>query len=231
MHQRFTAIVAAITISLLGTIGALAQDATPTGGDAFTSLGLPELQVTISNDALTVDQSEVPAGRYLVHFTNTSDNPDASAGFVRLLEGASLDDLSWADEVAAGTPVPGEMDPQPAGLEWLYDTFITGAGSALSPEAVVDLPAGDYGVWADDPVSPIPAAPLTVTGDPEEPITGPEPEAAITIVEEGAGGEGFHFTVQGSFVGGSQVVKVLNASDQPHFILGFSTRSPSPKNS
>lgn len=226
MQQRVVSLAIAAAISLLGGTSALAQEATPTAPGALTGMDLPELQVSATNEGLTVDQTEVPAGRYLVHFTNTSDNPEASAGFVRLVDGASLEDLSWADELAAGTPLPGEMSPEPAGLGWLYETYITGAGSVFSPEVIVDLPAGAYGVWADDPVSPLMAAPLTVTGEADTTISGPEPEAAVAIVEEGAGGEGFHFTVQGDLSAGPQVVKVLNASDQPHFILGLQYPEP-----
>ena len=76
-------------------------------------------------------------------------------------------------------------------------------------------------MWADDPTSPIAAAPLTVTGDADARIEGPEPEAAVTIVEEGAGGEGFKFTVTGEMTAGPQIVKILNASDQPHFVIAF----------
>ena len=43
----------------------------------------------------------------------------------------------------------------------------------------------------------------------------------MTIVEEGAGGEGFTFTVTGEATAGPQIVKILNASDQPHFVIGF----------
>jgi hypothetical protein len=162
----------------------------------------------------------VEAGRYLVHFVNESENPDAAAGFVRLVEGKTLDDLSFADELAAGTPMP-ESEPDPQTFVWLYDTYIAGGASATSDHSVIDLRGGEYGVWADDPTSPLAAAPLTVTGDPEARIEGPEPEAAVTIVEEGAGGEGFKFTVTGEATAGTQIVKILNASDQPHFVIGF----------
>jgi hypothetical protein len=156
----------------------------------------------------------------LVHFANESDNPEVAAGFVRLAEGRTLDDLSFADELAAGTPMP-EGEPDPQTFAWLYDTYIAGGVTAASDQAVIDLRGGEYGVWADDPTSSLPAAPLTVTGDPDARIEGPEPEAAVTIVEEGAGGEGFKFTVTGEATSGPQIVKILNASDQPHFVIGF----------
>ena len=224
MHSRIVAIAGTVAIALLGSAGAMAQDATPaatSGGESlFTDLGLPELTVTMTNDGFELSESEVEAGRYLVHFANESDNPDAAAGFVRLTEGRTLDDLSFADELAAGTPMP-ESEPDPQTFAWLYDTYIAGGVTSTSDQAVIDLRGGEYGVWADDPTSPIPAAPLTVTGDPDARIEGPEPEAAVTIVEEGAGGEGFRFTVTGEATAGPQIVKILNASDQPHFVIGF----------
>jgi hypothetical protein len=227
MHSRIVAIVGTVAIALLGSAGAMAQDATPAastdGESLFADLGLPELTVTATDESFELSESEVEAGRYLVHFVNESDNPEIAAGFVRLVEGKTLDDLSFADEIAAGTPMPEgpEEGPDEEAFAWLYDTYIAGGASATSDHAVIDLRGGEYGVWADDPTSPLAAAPLTVTGDPDARIEGPEPEAAVTIVEEGAGGEGFTFTVTGEATAGSQIVKILNASDQPHFVIGF----------
>lgn len=226
MHCKWWSLVIAGSMAIAGAAGALAQDATPPTESSFASLGLPELNITATNTGMVIDQSEVPAGRYLVHFSNATDNPEASAGFVRLPEGHTIDEVSSADEMAAGTPVSMETGPSSEELAWLYDTYITGGGSVFSPDVVVDLKGGNYGVWADDPTSPLAAAPLTVTGDPDAEITGPEPEAAVTIVEEGAGGDGFRFTVQGDLTAGTQVVKVLNASDQPHFIVAVQYPEP-----
>jgi len=210
-------------LTLMGAAGALAQDATPEAESLFANLGLPELTVTATDEGFELSESEVEAGRYLVHFVSETENPDIAAGFVRLVEGRTLDDLSFADEMASGTPMPQgpEEGPDEASFAWLYDTYIAGGVSAASDQAVIDLRGGEYGVWGDDPTSPIPAAALTVTGDPDARIEGPEPEAAVTIVEEGAGGEGFTFTVTGEAKAGPQIVKILNASDQPHFVIGF----------
>ena len=225
MHSRIVAIVGTVAIALLGSAGAMAQDATPEaspGGESlFADLGLPELTVTATDEGFELSESEVEAGRYLVHFVNETDNPDIAAGFVRLVEGKTLDDLSFADEMAAGTPMP-EREPDPRNIRLaLRHVYRWRRELQTSDQAVIDLRGGEYGVWADDPTSPIPAAPLTVTGDPDARIEGPEPEAAVTIVEEGAGGEGFKFTVTGEATAGPQIVKILNASDQPHFVIGF----------
>src|SRR5829696_3070299 len=157
MHSRIVAIAGTVAIALLGSAGAMAQDATPEaspGGESlFADLGLPELTVTATNEGFELSESEVEAGRYLVQFVNETDNPDIAAGFVRLVEGATLEDLSFADELAAGTPMP-ESEPDPQTFAWLYDTYIAGGVSSTSDQAVIDLRGGEYGVWADDPTSP-----------------------------------------------------------------------------
>ena len=58
-----------------------------------------------------------------------------------------------------------------------------------------------------------------MTGDAATPIAAAEPEAAVTIIEQGAGGKGFTFQVDGAFKTGPQIVKIVNASDQPHFVI------------
>ncbi|HEX2281398.1 MAG TPA: hypothetical protein VHG52_06505 [Thermomicrobiales bacterium] len=174
MHSRIVAIVGTMAIALLGSTGAVAQDATPEaspGGESlFTDLGLPELTVTATSEGFELSETEVEAGRYLVHLVNETDRPDIAAGFVRLIDGKTLDDLSFADEMAAGTPMPEAM-PDVESFAWMYDTYIAGGVTSDSDRAVIDLRGGDYGVWADDPTSPIPAAPLTVTGDPDARLT------------------------------------------------------------
>ena len=55
---------------------------------------------------------------------------------------------------------------------WLYDTYVAGGVTTDSDQGVIDLRGGEYGVWADNPTSPIAAAPLTVTGDADARIEG-----------------------------------------------------------
>ena len=136
----------------MGAAGALAQDATPEAESLFADLGLPELTVTATDEGFELSESEVEAGRYLVHFVNETENPDIAAGFVRLVEGKTLDDLSFADEMASGTPMPEEM-PDVETFAWLFDTYVAGGVSATSDQAVIDLRGGEYGVWGDDPTS------------------------------------------------------------------------------
>ncbi|MFN8590222.1 MAG: hypothetical protein U0031_02090 [Thermomicrobiales bacterium] len=226
MHAKVLTLALAGALTLVGMPAALAQEATPVGApNLFADLGLPELSVTASGNTLSVDQAEIPSGRYLVHLVDEIGNPDLATGFVRLDEGETLNDLSYADEIAAGTPAPAEEPPVDS-YAFLYDNYISGGPSAVSPYVVVDLPAGDYGIWPDNPFSDIPAAALTVTGDPSAQISGPEPEASATIVEEGQGGQAFKFTVDGGLQAGPQIVKIVNASDQPHFVIAFQYPEP-----
>lgn len=227
MRLRIVAIAAAIT--LMGSVPVLAQDATPaaeSGESLFAGLGLPELTITATEEGFELDQSEIEAGRYLVTLENERSTPEPLfAWFVQLPEGRTADDLSYADELAGGTPMPSmEMGPTPEQLEallWLFETYIAGGPStvnAVSHQVVLNLPAGEYGVGDEDPFSTFTPATLTVAGDPDAELTGPEPEAAVTIVETGEGGVGYQFEVQGEFAAGPQIVEVLNASDQPHFV-------------
>lgn len=216
MLARLLAFTLAITMALTWAGGARAQSGTPEPVDLFSDLGLPELTVTVTETELSIDKSEIPAGRYLVVLKNETSNPMLATGFVRLQEGQSLDELSQADEIAAGTPMPPE-GPDPAQFAFLYEALIVPGATALSPYVVTDLPAGAYGVWTDDPTSPLPAAGLTVTGDASAAISGPEPVATATISMEGKGGAGFSFALSGDLKAGPQIVKITNVSDQPHF--------------
>jgi hypothetical protein len=174
-----------------------------------------------------VDQADIPAGRYLVSLDVTVEGGYVASGFVRLGEGQSLDDLSLADESTSGTPIMEQAGATPPDLDWLYEAYIASGPSSMTPQVVVDLPAGEYGIWPDDPGSVLALERLTVTGDADPAaIAGPEPEAAVTIEQLGAGGEGFHFTVDGELRAGPQVVKIVNNSDQPHFTSAFQYPEP-----
>lgn len=218
-------LAAIVGLGSLGTV--LAQDATPMAAGGLGDLGLPELTITADESGLHLDQTEIPAGRYLVTLNDTVEGGYLASGFVRLGDGQSPDDLSLADESAAGTPIMEQAGAAPPDLGWLYEAYIASGPSRMTPQVVVDLPAGDYGLWHDDPGSVLPIERLTVTGDADPAaITGPEPEAAVTIEQLGAGGDGFHFTVDGEFQAGPQVVKVVNNSDQPHFTSAFQYPEP-----
>lgn len=82
--KRRGVLAAALTsmLAMSAGLGALAQEATPQAVSPFASLGLPELTVSATDDGLSVDQAEIPAGRYLVRLENGSANPMLATGFV-----------------------------------------------------------------------------------------------------------------------------------------------------
>jgi hypothetical protein len=229
MRRRDVVSLGLAAIMGIGGLGSVAaQDATPTAGGSLGDLGLPELTITADESGLHVDQPEIPAGRYLVSLDAAVEGAYVASGFVRLEEGQSLDDLSLADESASGTPIMEQEGAlPPVDLDWLYDAYIASGPSSMTPQVVVDLPAGEYGIWPDDPGSVLAIDSLTVTGDADPAaITGAEPEAAVTIEQQGAGGEGFHFVVDGTLQAGQQIVKIVNNSDQPHFSSAFQYPEP-----
>lgn len=226
-------LAAIMGLSGLGSVAAqestptVAERATPLAGGSLDDLGLPELTITADATGLHADQAEVPAGRYLVSLNVAVEGGLVAAGFVRLAEGQSLDDLSLADESAAGTPIMEQVGAAPPDLAWLYEAYIASGPSTMTPQVVVDLPAGDYAIWPDNPASVLPLQGLKVTGDPDPAaISGPEPEVAVTIDQQGAGGQGFHFEVDGTLQTGPQVVKITNSSDQPHFTSAYQYPEP-----
>lgn len=225
----------AAIMGLTGLGSVAAQDATPTSAlsatplaaGSLSDLGLPELTITADESGLHLDQAEIPAGRYLVSLDVVVEGGYIASGFVRLEEGLTTEDLSLADESAAGTPIMEQAGAPPVDVDWLFDAYIASGPSSMTPQVVVNLPAGEYGIWPDDPGSVLAIESLTVTGDADPAaITGPEPDAVVTIEQLGAGGEGFHFAVDGELRAGAQVVKIVNNSDQPHFTSAFQYPEP-----
>ena len=236
MHRRQVMSLGVAAIMGIGGLrSAMAQDATPmaaqgatpTAGGSLDDLGLPTLTITADEQGLHVDPAEIPAGRYLVNLDVTVEGGYVSSGFVRLGADQTLDDLSLADEITSGTPIMEQAGAPDIDLSWLYEAYIASGPSSMTPQVVVDLPAGEYGIWPDDPGSVLQVERLTVTGDADPAaITGPEPAASVTIEQLGAGGEGFHFAVDGELRAGPQIVKIVNNSDQPHFTSAFQYPEP-----
>lgn len=205
---------------------AWAQDASPAAVSDLASLGLPTIDLTATDSAFEGAPSELPAGRYLVTLTNTTAVV-SGAEFLQLPEGMSAEDFKGLFLPPSGSPEaePAAASPESASEEdsgpppWYYDVYQAG-GPAANPgqtvRGIVELRPGDYVVWGDDPAAPQVPTALTVTG--EMPTSAAEPPAAVTIREHHEG-DGFAFTVEGSFTAGVTLVKVFNESEQPHFVL------------
>lgn len=210
-----------------------AQDATPTTmGSAFADLGLPELEITATAFEFTGIPDELDAGRYLITLTAEAD-VDFGAGiefiqpsgvsvdeFVEMLAGPP--DATAGEVTADGTPFPdtatpaggeGEMEGPP---DFYYESLMAGGVATMagqSAEVVLDLTPGEWVAWSGEPEVQQPPVVFEVVG--EMPTDLPEPDAGATITMDE-----YEFGVSdGELVAGSQVVRIDNAGDQPHFMI------------
>jgi hypothetical protein len=239
-------LLATLGLALSGLGGAVAQDASPPAGGATfpDTMGLPEIQVTLTDAGLEGVPAETEAGWHVVTFTNnvtpTGDPFEDSwaVEFVSLPPDMTVDDLTALfssfeepppDET--GTPMADMDMGTPAGpaedpFAFLYQSYLAGGAGALqgqSGQAIVYLEPGDYAVA----VFGLAAVAMTVTGDP---IAASPPAAGIaadvTITETGTSGT-FDFSAEtGAFAGGPAVIEIYNDSDQPHFVFGIRSDVP-----
>jgi hypothetical protein len=247
MRHRAIALssLAILALAVGGFTRVAAQDATPAPmEDALfaDTMGLPELQLTLTDAALEGVPAETQAGWHVVTFTNnvtpTGDPFEDwwSAEVIMLPEGMTLDEVA---ALAAAEPEGEEASPESmegmdmaspeAGAEdpfaWLYETYIAGGPGAWpgqTVQGIVYLEAGDYAVWT---FSDAPPVAMTVTGASMASPAAGEIAADATITEVGTSGT-FDFQVDGTLNPGQGVIEVYNDSDQPHFI--FALRSPDP---
>ena len=104
----------------------------------------------------------------------------------------------------------------PLCFNWYYHTLIPGGVSGWSPQVILDLPAGVYGLWGPGELSILLAATLTVTGDPgslQSPAPNRKPRPSSS--PRRALAEPFRLSVEGPLTPGPQIVAVVNAADQP----------------
>lgn len=228
-HTRRTCTILFVVLLMSTTLSsALAKQDT---ANPFADLGLPEIAVTITDTAIEGAPADVPAGRYVLAVTSeaTSDDPATGTTGVGFLQPA--DDMSAADFVAfiAGMAeeMPGgsEMDAGPDATPmadeammgpplWYYEVPLAGgvyAKKGQTAYTVLDLTAGEWVLWAEDPTAP--QAPVTVNVTGEAPADQPTPEATTTIAMAEMA-----FTLDQPLQSGFQVIALTNAGAQPHFL-------------
>lgn len=210
-----------------GGLQTLAQSAPQS---VLAGLGLPEIDVTVTATGYEGLSSELAAGLYLVKLTNSA-GADAFIEFMQLPEGMDAAGLTAMLTGGGATPEPvdsesADASPEAAGgdnqgpPEWFYTTYMAGGagiGKDQTATFVIDLQPGNYVVWAEDPSAPQQPVDLTVTGD----AASPEPTVAVpanVVIQEQATENGFSFLLGNAFAQGSQVVRVDNLTDQPHFV-------------
>ena len=211
----------------LSRVGVRAQS-TPEAGP-FSGLGLPELNVTITDTGYEGIPSTLTAGRYLVTATaNTKPisgqqqpptvafiSPTSAgmtaADFLQILAPPPASSPEAGASPAAGGDQGGGDQQLP--LQVYQMTF---AGGVLVPsgqtaQAVIDLKAGEWIAWADDPSIPITPTVFTVTGDVPADLPEPASDITATLID-------FAITIEGNLTAGKHVIKVQHHGAQPHFL-------------
>jgi len=220
--------VAALTLLPVGSIAAFAQETTD-----LSTLGYPELDVTVTDSGFEGVPATTAAGRYLLKVTNSNSDQSGNVGAVAFLSptpaGLSLDEFMvllsntgggapqatpmGGDASAAASPEGGDAGSGALPLE-IYQMYF--AGGAFAPpgqsvEAVIDLKPGDYIVWADDPEVPLSPVMLTVTGDMPQDLQDPEADVTVTLID-------FAIMIEGTPTTGKHLWKIQHEGAQPHFL-------------
>jgi hypothetical protein len=212
-RTRITAIpvlaAAGFAASLPFGLKALAQDASPEAtpvSNPFADLGLPELMLTYTPEAIELSSSSLEAGRYVLTVTGEPTENDFAFApfFLQLPEGTTLDD------------VMAQVEENPEGFPpVVYESTLTGGKGALAMMgettaiSVIDLLPGNW-VAVDTSFTRAPIE-FTVTG--EAPADAAEPESNVTLEM----GEMYFKVTDGAFVAGENIVHLFNGGVQPHF--------------
>lgn len=212
-RRRVTAIPALLAAGTLATLpiglrNALAQATPEATASQWGSLGLPELNLTVTAESVEGMPESLEAGRYLLNVTGEPTPNDWGVG-VMLLQ--LPQDFTLEEAMAQGA------EAQDGPPEFYYESHLPGGGvaptsgdSAVTSVSIVDLQPGDWiaaGMYFSRP-----PVPFTVTG--EMPADLPEPESTATITMQEMSIE----VTAGELTAGENLIKVENIGAQPHFV-------------
>jgi len=188
----------------------------------FSSMGYPELTVTVTETGFEGIPQETAAGRYLLKATGKTK--EGEQGAVAFLSGASLgmSGTDLLDAIAATAPPPsgspaaegdnGEQDqPLPLFVYQLKFAGGTEVFSGITSEAIIDLTPGEWVAWGDDPTAPQTPAILKVTGEFPTDVQDPEADITATLID-------FEIQLEGDLTAGTHTLKVQHHGAQPHFL-------------
>jgi hypothetical protein len=231
MRRIFVSTFGAILLLFASFLPTFAQEATPTSD--LESLGLPELDVTVTATSYEGVPATLEAGRYLVKVTATADSSGKEGTGIAFAQpvGMSIDDFLGAvsgppPAEASGTPMAGmddaaspeagEGDEEGGAPPPAFYNFVLAGGVSVMPggtaEVVLDLTPGDWLAWGDNPGAAQAPEPFTVTGT--MPTDLPEPQSSATVTL----GEYVIKVTAGEIQAGPQILKIENIGAQPHFI-------------
>jgi hypothetical protein len=233
-HSLLATVLAVVLLST-GMASVAAQEATPTSTMFADTMGLPELQVRVTDTAYEGLPGETAAGRYLLTL-EVEAAEGAGLNFLQLPEGMTFDDFmallagppAGSPEAMEGTPGAEAGPPEGEGgdrpPEWYFQTAMAGGTSAFAgpAQAIIDLTPGEWIAWAGYPDAPQAPVGLSVTGEAgATPAAGAEPAADVTVSMYE-----YDFTVEGTLTPGSHVFAVTTVGAQPHEM--FMLRAPGP---
>jgi hypothetical protein len=151
-----------------------------------------------------VGPSEIPAGMTTLSVTNRADRDDLYA-LISIGGGRSLEDFF----TTMGMLFSGELSVVP---DWIHFHGGSPIGPEQTREYTIFLGPGTYYLLSieGDEEGPFAArgALLPVTAS----AAGPEADVTITLSD-------YEFSVEGTLVAGSQIVRVVNSANQPHELL------------
>lgn len=210
---RFSLRLATVVLLSLALAGPTlaAQDATPAETESlFTALGYPELQVTVTDDAIEAP-TQAAAGLTLLTVENASSQ-DTGVFLLAPPPGISMAELQAAAEA---TPTAEEEFP-----DWLYDAVLTGGPSVFAGSrgrAVINLTPGDWAVLSEGDQEP---APITVSEGAIPPVTTEPPADLAVELQE------YAFSIPEQVAPGPQIWELSNTGQQPHVMYVVKTPGP-----
>src|SRR5205823_625973 len=104
-------VLAVFAVLFVGVAGVTAQGATPAAAKFPNTMGLPELNVQVTDAAFEGLPAETPAGRYLLN-VDVAANNGGGVGFLKLPENVSFQDFTTLiSGGATGSPMAESGTP------------------------------------------------------------------------------------------------------------------------
>ena len=198
----------------LDTTQATPGSPVPLTENPFADLELPALAITVTASAIEGLPPELPAGRYVLSVTDATATPEGGIGsgvvFLQVPSGMTTESL--LDAIAETAAMPAMIDGRSP--SWMANTSVTGGPYARNDEtvyAVVDLVAGSWVLWTEDPKAPQRPVPVTVTGEASTDPTTPASNVRIELDE-------YFYAFSDDITAGPLILEVANVGTLLHFI-------------
>jgi hypothetical protein len=177
------------------------------GADAFDTLGLPELTVTLTEEGFTANPTTLSAGWTLVTFDNTLES--GADGPNIMLVPPDLTETSLLDLLLT----PTTESPR----TWVATSVFAGGPyceAGTSAQTVIKLSEGDWALWSG--FGTYQGAIVSVTGD-AAPVAPPEVSAALTASVEESALVGLPPALQP----GPGIWAMTNTASDPHLVIAY----------